>query len=230
MDAFITIRLPSLTKESQTDDRDSRSARPTLIVAAADHPSDEVLVSRLCGEDREALSLLFRRYARIVRGVAFRVLRDVSEADDLVQEIFLLIYRLRRSFDSSKGSARFWILQMTYRRAVSRRRYLTSRHFYKSVDIDDVAGELTDPRAESSQLKNSLLGLLGTSGLEKAFESLSDGQRQTLSLYFFEGYTVDEIAVKLGQSRGNIKHHYFRGLDRLRKHLFATKLVCATGL
>ena len=85
---------------------------------------------------------------------------------------------------------------MTYRRAISRRRYLTSRHFYKSVDIDEVAGELKDPRPESGQLGNSFLGLLGAGGLEKAFEALSEGQRQTLWLHFFEGYTLDEIARK----------------------------------
>ena len=49
-------------------------------------------------------------------------------------------------------------------------------------------------------------------------------QRQTLRLFFIEGYTLDEIAAKLGQSRGNVKHHYFRGLDRLRKQIFGGKL------
>ena len=113
--------------------------------------------------------------------------------------------------------------QMTYRRAISHRRYLTSRHFYKSVDIDDVAGELWDPRAESGELENSFLGLVGAGRLEKAFEALSEGQRQTIWLHFFEGYTLDEIAAKLQQSRGNVKHHYFRGLDRLRKQILGNK-------
>ena len=93
-----------------------------------------------------------------------------------------------------------------------------------------MAGELKDPRPENGQLANSFLGLLGAGGLEKAFESLSDGQRQTLWLYFFEGYTLEEIAVKLGQSRGNIKHHYFRGLDRLRKQIFGSKLLRDTAV
>lgn len=183
--------------------------------------SDESLVQLVCEGNKDALAQLFKRYRGTVRGIAYRVLRDASEADDLLQDVFILIHRLCQSFDNSKGTARFWILQIAYRRAISRRRYLTSRHFYKSVDIDNVAGELTDPPTESRQLKNSFLGLLGTGGLEKAFETLSDSQRQTLLLYFFEGYTLDEIAMKPGQSRGNIKHHYFRGLDRLRKHLFA---------
>jgi RNA polymerase sigma factor (sigma-70 family) len=60
--------------------------------------------------------------------------------------------------------------------------------------------------------------------LQRGFETLSENQRQTLSLFFIEGYTFDEIAAQLGQSRGNVKHHYFRGLEKLRKELFDGEL------
>jgi RNA polymerase sigma-70 factor (ECF subfamily) len=179
---------------------------------------------QICEGDREAMACLFRRHARVVRAVAYRVLRDTSEADDLVQEVFLLIHRLCRTFDRSKSPARFWILQMAYRRAVSRRRYLTSRHFYTRLDLDDAGGELADPREVPSRFEDSFGGILGTGGLQKVFEALSENQRQTLGLHFTEGYTFDEIAAKLGQSRGNIKHHYFRGLEKLRSEIFGGKL------
>jgi RNA polymerase sigma-70 factor (ECF subfamily) len=181
-------------------------------------------MASICNGDKEALASLFRRCARIVRGVVYRVLRDTSEADDMVQEIFLLIHRDCQSFDSSKGPARFWILQMAYRRAISRRRYLTSRHFYTHLDLDDAASQLVDPRMSVGQLEDSIDGGLENGGLQQAFEALAENQRQTLRLFFIEGYTLDEIAAKLGQSRGNVKHHYFRGLDRLRKEFFAGTL------
>ena len=186
--------------------------------------SDEALMASICTDDKEALALLFRRYARIVRGVVYRVLRDTSEADDMVQEIFLLIHRDCQAFDSSKSPARFWILQMAYRRAISRRRYLTSRHFYTRLDLDDASSQLADPRMSSAQLEASIDGGLGNGGLQQAFEALAENQRQTLRLFFIEGYTLEEIAAKLGQSRGNVKHHYFRGLDRLRKEFFTGTL------
>lgn len=186
--------------------------------------SDDALLARICNGDNEALASLFRRYARVVRGVAYRVLRDTSEADDLLQDVFLLIHRLCKTFDSSKGAARFWILQMAYRRAISRRRYLTSRQFYTRLDLDDAASQLADPRLSAGQLEDSIDGRLGNRGLQQVFEALSENQRQTLHLFFIEGYTLEEIAAKLGQSRGNVKHHYFRGLDRLRKELFGGKL------
>jgi RNA polymerase sigma-70 factor, ECF subfamily len=195
-----------------------------------DQASDELLISRICAGDKEALGLLFRRYAGIVRGVGYRVLRDRSEADDLVQEIFLLIHRLCGAFDSAKGSARFWILQMTYRRAICRRRYLTTRHFYKRVDLDDVANLLADPQTNVGRLHESLDGMFGTETVQRVFAELSESQRQTLRLHFVEGYTLDEISKKLGQSIGNVNHYYFRGLDKLRKELLGGKQRCERAL
>lgn len=201
------------------------SASPTRRLTSDAGSSDEALMSLVCEGSNEALTILFRRYARIVRGVAYRVLRDPSEADDLLQDIFLLIQRLCTTFDSSKGSARFWILQMTYRRAISRRRYLTSRHFYQWTDIDELGDTLADSKAGVERLDDSIDGVLRANDLEETFESLSENQRQTLRLFFVEGYTLDEIAAKMGQSKGNVKHHYFRALDRLRRQLFTSKLT-----
>jgi len=217
MDASVTFRFPALGVANDATAPSPSAARPTSQPGL----SDEALLSFVCQGNLEALASLFRRYARLVRGVAYKVLRDTSEADDLLQDVFLLVHRLCRTFDSSKGPARHWILQMAYRRAISRRRYLTSRHFYTRLDLDDAASQLADPRMSVGQLEDSIDGGLENGGLQQAFEALAENQRQTLQLFFIEGYTLDEIAAKLGQSRGNVKHHYFRGLDRLRKEFFA---------
>jgi RNA polymerase sigma-70 factor (ECF subfamily) len=220
MNPSITIRLPRLAMPAE--DAQTRASVSSSVVTP--EISDETLMLQVCEGSREALAVLFRRYARLVRGVSLRVLRDASEADDLVQDIFLLVHRHCMTFDSSKAPARFWILQMAYRRAISRRRYLTSRHFYTRLDLDDAASDLADPRTNANRLDSSIDGSLTNGGLQRVFDALSESQRQTLRLFFIEGYTLDEIAVKLGQSRGNVKHHYFRGLDRLRRELFGSKL------
>lgn len=226
MDGAVSIRLPAgLGRTNNANNKGAAVLEPQAVAQASLESSDEVLLIQVRDGGREALATLFRRYASLVRGVGFRVLRDASEADDLLQEIFLLVHRLCGTFNSSKGSARFWILQMTYRRAISRRRYLTSRHFYNRVDLDDAENELVDPRTPPDGIEFSTESRAGNGSLKKAFEELSENQRQTLQLFFVEGYTFDEIAEKLGQSRGNIKHHYFRGLERLRKHIFGGKLA-----
>jgi RNA polymerase sigma-70 factor (ECF subfamily) len=216
MDSSITIRLPNIGISEERE----RTCEPEA--------ADETLLAEVCLGSREALAILFRRYARNIRGIAVRVLRDASEADDLVQDVFLLIHRLCRTFDRSRGSAQFWILQMAYRRAISRRRYLNSRHFYTRVELDDQAIHDVEPRSGECDAANN--GMLAGLDLQKIFATLSEDQQLTLRLHFIEGYTLDEIAKMLGQTKGNIRHHSFRGLERLRKLIFASKLPGARAV
>jgi RNA polymerase sigma-70 factor (ECF subfamily) len=209
MDSSITFGVPNLAVS------DERERTPEVPV------SDEALVQQVCVGSREALAILFRRYARVVRSIALRVLRDASEADDLLQDVFILVSRLCRTFDSSKGSAQFWILQMAYRRAISRRRYLSSRHFYTNVELEEQTTTIADSRLVRSDECEQRLAELD---LQTMFATLSEDQQKTLRLHFIEGYTLDEIAKMLGQTKGNVRHHSFRGLERLRELIFASKL------
>jgi RNA polymerase sigma-70 factor (ECF subfamily) len=201
------------------------SAEPNNINDCSIAATDEGLIRRVCQGDAQALGTLFHRYCRTVRGVAYRVLQDTAEADDLLQDIFLLVHRLCGTFDSSKGSARFWILQMTYRRAISRRRYLTSRHFYTHLELDEAANQLGDVSAKSGRLDDPINDALDwREAMRSWFAELSEGQRQTLHLFFFEGFTFEEIAAKMGETVGNARNHYYRGLEKLRKQISAGKL------
>jgi RNA polymerase sigma-70 factor, ECF subfamily len=220
MDASVTFRFPALAVRDGPADKTSA---PTAPASAAVEISDEALVLQIRGGSREALAALFSRYAQLVRGVAYRILRDTSEADDLLQDTFLLIDRKCRLFDPARGPARSWILQVAYHNALARRRYLNSRHFYTRLNLDDLDNQLTES-GRCQKGREVPDARLGDSGLQKLFQSLSDDQRETLRLFFVEGYTFAEIATKINQSHGNVKHHYFRGLEKLRKHVFNGKL------
>jgi len=133
--------------------------RPALAVMANSEASDELLLNQVGDGDREALALLFRRYARSVRNVAYRILRNEAEADDLVQEVFLFIFGKAALFDSSHWTARSWIIHVTYHRAFDRRRYLNSRHFYTSQELDETAFRLADLREELPFHERSVEGI-----------------------------------------------------------------------
>jgi RNA polymerase sigma-70 factor (ECF subfamily) len=178
-------------------------------------------MARVVDGDKEGLACLFHRYARLVRAVGYKILRDDSEADDLLQDVFLFIHQKSAVFDSARSSARSWIVAMAYQRAIDRRRYLVSRHFYNQVDLEDVGNELSSPGMMARRYENSIEEVLGRIGLRKLFVVLSEVQRQTMGLHLLEGYSFEEIAVKLDQTRGNVKHHYFRGLEKLRKQIFS---------
>ena len=185
-------------------------------------PADEDLLALIAQGDQEALGFLFQRYARVVRSIAARILRNATEADDLVQDLFLFIQKKCSIFDSSKSSAGSWIVHMAYQRTIERRRYLATRHFYGHAELESQTDHLVgNPTVEHDY---SAEAVFGRNGLEKVMAALSEAQRETLRLHFFEGYTLAEISAKLGEPLGNVRHHYYRGLDKLRKQMFGRKV------
>jgi RNA polymerase sigma-70 factor, ECF subfamily len=201
-----------------------------VVLPSAEKPdssfldSDEELLQQVNLGSRESLGILFKKYARSVRNVAQSILRDEAEADDLLQEVFLFIFHKANLFDPLKGSARSWIFYVAYHRAFDQRRYLASRHFYSSQDIETSAPELIDYREELPFYERSIAGLWGKEASNKLHALLSEDQRTTFELYFFEGYSLKEIAERMGQSLASVRHHYYRGLDKIRKSALATKL------
>lgn len=191
--------------------------------SAETHETDETLIVRVQIGDREALSVLFRRYAHPVRNIGQRILRDRAEAEDLVQEVFLYIHRRSGLFDSRKGSGSSWIIQVAYTQAFLRRRELKSHGFYLS-GITDKPSECHQSSDKGAEYDQSVEGLFGRNGWRKILSALTQEQRETLRLHFFEGFTFDEIAEKLGQSYANVRNHHYRGLERLRKYLVGNEL------
>ena len=187
--------------------------------------ADEDLLAGVVIGNREAMALLFERYGRAVHSIAFRILRNSTEAEDLVQDLFLFLQKKCGIFDPSKCSARSWIIQMAYHRAIDRRRYLSARKFYSHMDVEP--SRLVG--IQTNEVDYSAEAVFGRNGLARVLEALSDDQRETLRLYFFEGYTLAEISEKMGQPLGNVRHHYYRALDRLRRQMCRTKALQDDG-
>jgi RNA polymerase sigma-70 factor (ECF subfamily) len=108
------------------------------------------------------------------------------------------------------------IIQMAYHRAIDRRRYLGFRQHYNGQELDE-------DRLKAHRGQISINELAGRALLEKLRNELSSEQIQTLELHFFEGYSFHEIAEKTGQTFWNVRNHYYRGIERLRSHIFPGK-------
>jgi RNA polymerase sigma-70 factor (ECF subfamily) len=180
--------------------------------------SDEVLLGLVHQNDREALSQLFHRYAAHVYGIGRRILRDASEAEDLVQEVFLYIHTKSAIFNCSRGTARSWIFQVAYTQAFLRRRILKHHGLYSHCLPDK--GRRAESVAQSGAgYDQTIEHIFGSGEWRRILKSLTEEQRETLRLHFFEGFTFAEIAEKLGQSYANVRNHHYRGLEKVRKHL-----------
>jgi RNA polymerase sigma-70 factor (ECF subfamily) len=176
-------------------------------------PSDEELMAGLQAKDATALDALFTRYSRLVFSIALRIVNDRSEAEDVVQEVFFSLYQKAILYDAEKGTAKGWVVQVAFSRARDRRAHLSRRGFYSGTDIDS----LHDTLIEQSDVEHDVGVRLDFSHLRCAFEELTVMQRRTLALFYFDGLDLREISERLREPFGNVRHHFYRGLERLRK-------------
>lgn len=182
-----------------------------------DTEDDDTLLLRLKSGDREALGILFVRYARLVMSVGLRVLHDVAEAEDLVHDVFLLVLNKSDLFDPTRGSTRAWLARISYHQALDRRAYLARRSFYDTRNGSNLESTLatSDPRTDIELVELAYW----QSVLQEAFGCLSTDQRATIQLHFFDGLSIDEIGKRLGISSVRVRNYYYRGLERLRQHM-----------
>ena len=206
--------LPVVLARSQ-----ERTSSPPELTELRISSDDEAML-RLQRNDATALEILFDRYARLVFRIALGVVRDRGEAEDVVQECFFHLYRKCFLYDGAKGTVKNWVLQIALHRALDRRAHLARRGFYVGTDT----GSLGDTLLGETDLDREIGAKLNRIQLEKAFDELPESQRVTLELFYFEGLDLREISRKLNQPLGNTRHHFYRGLERLRKSAFVQRL------
>jgi RNA polymerase sigma-70 factor, ECF subfamily len=178
--------------------------------------SDEDVIERLRQGDSDALPILFDRFRRLVLKIASRILRDSGEAEDLTQDVFFEIFNKASQFDPARGSAKTWVLQYAYHRSLSRRQYLALRSFYDRRQITE------REVSESNSVDAPWRGLTFREWrrvIEQGLATLNEKQRQTIEMACFQGLLLSEIAERTKEPLPNVRHHYYRGLEGLRKFL-----------
>ena len=169
----------------------------------------ETCIGRVAAGDQVAFASLYDQLAATVFGVARRVLRDPSQAEEVTQEVFTEIWRQATRFDAGRGSVRTWAVTIAHRRSVDRVR---SEQAHRDRQNRTAAVELAgDPTPEDNALD--------TEDRERALAAmaeLSDAQREALELAFYDGLTHVQIAEHLGIALGTVKTRIRDGLIRLR--------------
>lgn len=176
------------------------------IPAAPSGDEDASLLARVQNGNEQALAVIFDRYSKIVYSVALRVLRDPASAEDVLQEIFLQIWRNPASFVSARGSLGGWLAVVTRNRSID-----ALRRKRPTDSVEDVVLSSNFNLAEDSER---------TLMIEKArrvIHLLPPEQRKTLEMAFFDGLTHAEIAEMTGDPLGTVKTRIRSALTALRK-------------
>ena len=177
--------------------------------------ADPDLIAHLKAGHNDALAVLFDRYHRLILSVAFKILRDPAEAEDVMQSVFLELYRVAGQFEAERGSAKVWLLQYAYHRSMNRREYLKLRGFY-SRDQQE-RSQANPAQIPTREAAPQLLTFPEVRCMvREAMESLNHSQQAVLHMAYFEDMPLKDIALSTGESLGNVRHHYYRALRRLR--------------
>jgi RNA polymerase sigma-70 factor (ECF subfamily) len=182
------------------------SAMPRTLA----HLSDEAVVALCARSDQVALAELYDRSGRVAYGLAVRILRDESLAEDAVQDAFLAIWRGAARFMPERGKASTWILTLVHRRAVDLVRR-EQRRRTEPLPEAEPAGEAGSDEGMWLRLERERV--------QAALARLPDRQREALELAYYGGFTQSELAERLGEPIGTIKSRMFTGLAHLRELL-----------
>jgi RNA polymerase sigma-70 factor, ECF subfamily len=167
--------------------------------------ADLALVAAIRSGDENAMGLLYDRYSSVVYPVALRILRDTGAAEDVLQEVFMQLWRNPGLFDSSRGNLGPWLAVIARNRAIDALRKRRPEDDIADVIVSvqpDLAAE-----AERSRAMEKVRGMLGT---------MPASQRSALEMAYFEGLTHSEIAAKTGEPLGTVKTRIRTGLLALR--------------
>jgi RNA polymerase sigma-70 factor (ECF subfamily) len=184
-------------------------------VAAAE---DLEAIRRVARGDADALAFLYDRHSRIIYSLAFRIVGDPSEAEEIVQDVFAQAWRQAERYDTSRGVVVAWLLMIARSRAIDRVR---SRRGLPPLAPDGEKGlsVMADP-AEGPELQT--LSAEQVRRLKRALDTLPLQQRMTIQLAFYEGLTHVEIAERLEEPLGTVKTRIRLGLLKLRSAVLET--------
>jgi RNA polymerase sigma-70 factor, ECF subfamily len=176
------------------------------------HQTDADLFLRMQNGETHALAVLYDRHAALVYGIAWRLLANTSEAEDLTQDIFLMLSK-KSAYDPQRGSLRTYLSILTRSRALDRLRTRTRRRqvSYQVVNEQEQVSS-GNPIEEALQLERSQEVL-------EALEQLSTEEREVLQMAYYQGLSQTEIATRLSTALGTVKSRTRRGLLKLRQAL-----------
>jgi RNA polymerase sigma-70 factor (ECF subfamily) len=186
---------------------------PKDAFSALNTLEDEALVRLLVFGHTEPMGVIFDRYHALLMRIALGIVRNRTDAEDIVQIAFTDFYRQIKIFDARKGSLRAWLVQYIYGRSLNRLRELRRRRFFDHIEFTD---------ASPTELAASDGGAFDLNGaetrrlVEQAMQTLNGKGRAIIELVCFSGMTITEIAAMTGESHGTLQHRYYRSIEKLR--------------
>jgi len=173
---------------------------------------DVELLRAIARGDEEAIAALYDRYRLILFGLILRILHSQPEAEDVLQEVFLQVWRRASDFDEKRGRPFTWLVTLARSRAIDRLRALGSRDRTATEAGRAATDSIVDAADDAVKSEQGEI-------VRGALKELPEEQRRALFLAYFEGLTQSEIAARLNSPLGTVKTRMRSGMIRLRELL-----------
>jgi RNA polymerase sigma-70 factor (ECF subfamily) len=197
--------------------QDDMSSDSSSLPPGDRQTEDGDLIRRMARGDKLACAELYDRFSRPLFSVALRILNDQSEAEDVVQDVFLALWEKANGFDADRGSAFGWAITLTRNRAIDRLRTRRRRsNLLNESFVEDLPGGKSTAEPDSA---DDLIYKEKTATVRAALSTLPPEQLRAVELAFFSGLTQQEIAARLSEPLGTVKARIRRGLLKLRDTL-----------
>src|SRR5256885_7381226 len=184
-----------------------------VLQVSSEGPSDVELMTAIQKEDADALSQLYDRYNGIVKALILRILHNDTEADDLLQEVFMEIWNQAKNFSAAKGKPLGWIVTLTRRRSIDA---LRKKQAYARAEERLQAEPEQQPLAWVQNVTEDEIRAGDTRVLmAKVINSLPEAQQQVIDLAFFQGMSQREIASHTNIPLGTVKTRLELGLKKI---------------
>ena len=191
-------------------------SRPTR---QEDSAADVALLARVAAGDRTAVDDLYERFRRPAYALARRVLADDTLAEDVLQDVFVSIWRDSSGFDRGRGTVSSWVLTMVHHKAVDAVRREESHRRRQARAEDELA---LDAPVQEGDMDDEVSDRMDADRVRSALRALPDAQREALTLAYYGGYTQREVAALTGAPLGTVKTRMLAGMRRLKGTLDAS--------
>jgi RNA polymerase sigma-70 factor, ECF subfamily len=178
---------------------------------------DERLISQLAVGDLRALEMLYQRYVRPVFSLAYRILDDAGDAEEVTQDVFERVWRHAPNFNQERGRFATWLLSMTHHVSIDLLRKRQRRP--RAVDSETAERISRVTSDQSDDVLEQALRSVEAERVRQALLSLPESQQKAIELAYFKGMSHMEIAALLGDPLGTVKTRIKRGMERLKAAL-----------
>lgn len=187
--------------------------------------SDQALVAQIQGREAGALDELYSRYSRSIYSLSYRILADSAASEDVLQDVFLRLWRQPESYDAARGSLAAWLLSVAHHRAID---FLRRRKTRAEQQLPEFWAEAFVGTEDAVDMADAAGDKETATAIRRALGQIPPAQRMAIEMAFFQGKTHAEISAELGEPLGTAKTRIRLGMRKLRSLLEADGILETT--